>query len=506
MSAGSEMRAPFDDVPPNPAALIESMRAFGYALPTAIADLIDNSISAGAHSIDVVFHWAGERSLIAVIDDGRGMDRAALVEAMRLGSRSPLEVRAADDLGRFGLGLKSAAWSQGRRLTVISKTAATEIESRCWDLDHVASTGRWSLLHGASDDAAAALGDRLPASHGTAVVIESLDRLVGAAKEDDRGAQTRFLGHARLAHQHLAMVFHRFLSGRDRLTISVSDSVVEPWDPFMEHKPTTLRLPTEPLRLSGRTVEVAPYVLPHVSKLTPDEHRIGAGPGGWNQQQGFYVYRARRLLVAGGWLGLKRMQREEHHKLARIRVDLDNAMDEAWQIDVRKATARVPGPLEDELRRIAAATRQRAADAYRFRGKAIARSATRDATLSFVWQVHSGRDGATSFRVNRQHPVLQSLTRTDEQAARSVEATLRLVEENLPIETIVMESREHPDARRPRPFDGDQPIVAELLRDAHRAMVAAGSQPQIALSALANIEPFDSHPELVQAFREEIAP
>src|SRR5439155_3815390 len=135
-----------------------------------------------------------------------------------------------------------------------------------------------------------------------------------------------------------------------------------------ENEPATQRLPTEDLPFQARRVHVAPYVLPHVSKLDAAAHADASGSRGWNAQQGFYVYRARRLLVAGDWLGLSRMQQEEHYKLARIRVDLNNAMDEAWQIDVRKAAARIPGPLQPELNRIAQATRRRAAEAYRFRG------------------------------------------------------------------------------------------------------------------------------------------
>lgn len=493
-----------DDVPPAPAALIESMRAFGYSLPTAIADLVDNSIGAHAREVDIAFHWAGSRSWVAVRDDGRGMDRRTLVEAMRLGSRSPSEVRAPDDLGRFGLGLKSAAWSQARRLTVVSRAEPGTQEVRCWDLDHVRATGRWSLLKGASEPVESLMRERPLLASGTVVVLEDLDRLVGDVAPDDAAAERRFLGRIRNTDEHLAMVFHRFMRGRERVRISIDGRAVNPWDPFLEEKTATQELPWEDLRLHGRPIRVVPYVLPHVSKLTADEHRDAAGPGGWNQQQGFYIYRARRLLVAGGWLGLRRMQREEHYKLARVRIDLDNAMDEAWQIDVRKATARVPGTLEDDLRRIASVARQRAAEAYRFRGKVVARSGSADSALRFVWQTRRGRGGATSFRINRAHPVLERLRSTDPEAADPIETALRLVEENLPIEAIVMESRDHPDSQRPRPFDGEQVFVLMMLRDAHAAMVAAGMASELALSALANIEPFDAHSEVVETYREEI--
>ena len=106
---------------PRPAALIESLRAVGYNLPTAVADIIDNSLTAGSRKVDIQFCWAGTGSRISIIDDGCGMSEGALLEAMRPGSRSPVEERSSEDLGRFGLGLKTASFSQCRSLTVISK-------------------------------------------------------------------------------------------------------------------------------------------------------------------------------------------------------------------------------------------------------------------------------------------------------------------------------------------------------------------------------------------------
>jgi hypothetical protein len=491
------------DVPPAPAALIESMRAFGYSLPTAVADLIDNSISAGARSIDVEFDWDGANSTLAVVDDGGGMDERTLTEAMRLGTRSPVEERAPTDLGRFGLGLKSAAWSQARSLTVLSKIPGGSVVTRRWDLDHVTMTKRWSLL-ASTTPVGGALAERLAGARcGTVVLLERPDRMVGAARADDDAARERFLASVRRTSDHLAMVFHRFLAGRDSVCIRVNEEPVQPWDPFLEENPATQRLPTEDLPFAGRRVHVAPYVLPHVSKLDQASHSRAAGPAGWNGQQGFYVYRARRLLVAGDWLGLRRMQQEEHYKLARIRIDLDNGMDEGWQIDVRKATARIPGSLQPELNRIAQATRRRAAEAYRFRGKTIARG-ERQKSLNFVWERVTHRDGAHAFRVNRRHPVLAALTGKSDELRQGIEGALRLAEENLPVEAIVMDARERPDDRRRLPFADETTELARMLRDAHAAMVATGTEPVIALRALATIEPFDAHPDVLQAYREEI--
>jgi hypothetical protein len=337
------------------------------------------------------------------------------------------------------------------------------------------------------------------------VLLRRPDKLVEpAVRTEDTAAERRFLKAIRATEEHLAMVFHRFLSGRDRLALKVNGIAVEPWDPFMEEHPATQRLQSEQLALVGRRVTVAPYVLPHASKLSATEHRAAGGNEGWNARQGFYVYRSRRLLVAGGWLGLERMQQEEHFKLARVRIDLDNTLDLEWQIDVRKATARVPGPLRQDLTRIARVARRRAAEAYRFRGKQIARSAERNQRVAFVWEMRAHR-GSQSFRVNRQHPVLRALAAGDVACGRAVENALRLVEENLPIESIVMDAREHPDTQRPRPFNDRQADVLAMLRRALRAAVDAGASRDAALHALRFVEPFDSHPEIVQLVTEEAA-
>ena len=100
-------------------AIIESMRAIGYSLESAVADIIDNSIAAGASKINVYFNPLDE-PFIAIIDDGRGMEQGELTEAMRHGGRVLNVQRQPTDLGRFGLGLKTASLSQCRRLTVVS--------------------------------------------------------------------------------------------------------------------------------------------------------------------------------------------------------------------------------------------------------------------------------------------------------------------------------------------------------------------------------------------------
>lgn len=490
-----------EDVPPDPSALIESMRAFGYSLPTAIADLVDNSITADARSVDIDLRWAGAESRITVLDDGHGMDGPHLSNAMRLGSRSPREHRAPNDLGRFGLGLKTAAFSQARSLTVASKHGGSSVEVRRWDLDHVATEGEWSLLLDAAPDSTQFVAGLDALTSGSLVMLERLDRLAGMVAADADG-RDRFLEHVREVEEHLAMVFHRFLTDRKRLVIRVNGNQVQPWDPFLESHPATQQLVPESLPLDGSSIEVRPWVLPFFTKVRADVHRGAQGPKGWNAHQGFYVYRAERLLVAGDYLGLP-LRQEEHNKLARIQVDLDNSMDLAWQIDVRKATARIPGELRDRMRVIAQRTRKAASDAYRFRGKAMARrSPTAEA---FVWTRRQLRDGAIAYRVNRDHPLVRQALEEAGHARGGFEQVLRLAEESIPTSAISMDATESPDLAHARvPFHGRVAEVSSMLRRLHSRLVEGGAKPDAALQVLASTEPFDGYPEVVVALGEEL--
>lgn len=191
-----EARLPeYDIAEPRASALIESLRAFGYTLPAAVADLVDNSISARAHTVSITAHWAGPDSWIAVVDDGQGMTEAELIEAMRAGSQSPREARRRDDLGRFGLGLKTASFSQARELTVRTRRDNATAERR-WDLDVVAESGEWRLLREIDEQSRRLLPvDAM--EMGTGVLWRRMDRVVGDSAVDDAKARDRFLHSVR---------------------------------------------------------------------------------------------------------------------------------------------------------------------------------------------------------------------------------------------------------------------------------------------------------------------
>jgi len=489
--------ADFDHAPPQAASLVESLRAFGYQLPTALADLVDNSITAGARRVWIDFHWDGDASVIAVTDDGQGMSAEALVAAMRPGSQNPLADRLPHDLGRFGLGLKTASFSQCRRVTVRSRTADGQASTRCWDLDHVARVNDWQLLRTADAAAEPHFSRLRQLPHGTTVLWQKLDRLTRGLNTDSDRHQQQFLDRAEAVQAHLGMVFHQLMAGRPSLELWLNDVAIQPWDPFLLGEAATQILALTRLELHGAAVEVQPYVLPHHSKLTRAAHEAGGGPRGWNAHQGFYIYRNRRLLVPGDWLGFG-WAKEEHYKLARIRIEAPNSLDHEWQIDVTKSRATPPAALRDSLRSIAETTRQAAKLVYSHRGARLTPRA--DSELVFLWEPVA-RHNKTFYRLNRDHPLLQRVVASTTDTA-ALHALLRLVEETVPLPQITITNTENPTSL-PMPFErSPERQVGVVMEEVFRSLLAAGYGAEEALDRLRTLWPFELFPALLQTLRE----
>src|SRR5271154_4437554 len=346
---------------PHPAGTIESLRSLGYTLEAAVADLVDNSITAGAKQISVIFTWDGRHSWAAVVDDGRGMAEEDLVTAMTIAARGPGAPRSPQDLGRFGMGLKTASLSQARLLIVASAPQDGQQAIRAWDIDLVRSSGEWRLLR-TIDPADFRVLEEVWAGAGTVVLWRHLHRFdLAEVTVDDTASQKAFYEDARRVEAHLGMVFSRFLGGKYDVKLSVNGNRVAPWDPFSQNREFVQRLPVEEIPIDGYGVRVAGFVLPHLRHLGDDEAKSAAGPRGWLEQQGFYVYRRDRLIVAGDWLGIRGFRKEDKYILARIAVDIPAELDPEWSIDVRKSATVPPLAARSHLRRIGAETRDRAA-------------------------------------------------------------------------------------------------------------------------------------------------
>ena len=254
-------QATFDLVAPRADVLMESLRATGYSLPDAVSDLIDNSIAAGARNIWLKFHWAGSGSWASVMDDGQGMSEQELVKAMRIGSQSPMEDRESSDLGRYGLGMKTASISQARSLTVASRHDREQpIRARRWDLDHLAKTGDWQLLIVPPENVPEVESSGLNRlDRGTVVLWNGLDKLVGSSSAGDTRARSQFYEAVNDVESHVAMVFHRFMAGPLSVSIHINGHPITPWDPFLADQAATQRMPSESMETLNGKVVVTPF-------------------------------------------------------------------------------------------------------------------------------------------------------------------------------------------------------------------------------------------------------
>jgi Histidine kinase-, DNA gyrase B-, and HSP90-like ATPase len=465
---------------------MSSLRGVGYSLETAIADIIDNSITAGARQIEIGLAGAVPDPVLTILDDGSGMSEDRLVEAMRFGGVGPQSERAEADLGRFGLGLKTASLSQCRQLTVASKTARGT-SSFTWDIDHIVEgDGGWHLLDGHTNLPEIELARLRSQATGTLVVWRKVD----FGRLEDRPDSAAILADVDRLDRHLGMVFHRFISGdARRIAITINGNPVQPWDPFLEGHEATIPQPAQPIRSPGGTVAVRGFVLPHRDRFRSEaEFDRAGGPDGWNAQQGFYVYRHRRLLSAGGWLGLggsRAWTREEPSRLARIRIDIPNTADRDWRIDIRKAIARPPDTIRKRLQIIADDVRRKAREVFVHRGLFGPRA--KDTEVSRIWQVNG--DGATRrYGIRRDHDLIRLLRQRLGNAGGLLDSALDLIERTVPVERVWLDVTEHGTPAAPRADDAEAIHAAETMV---RVLAEAGLPFETAIAKVAAMDPFD---------------
>lgn len=486
----------FDVAAPSPASLMNSLRAFGYNTETALADLIDNSITAQADCIDIQYDWNDGKPVISIADNGKGMSEEELLNAMRMGSKSPLEERAGTDLGRFGLGLKTASFSQCRRLTVGTKQNNGPIAVRCWDLDLVSEKNDWILLRSGSQTAQERIGKALAdCSSGTAVIWENLDKIIPEHQIESKDYQKSFLENASRVKQHLALVFSEFTKGPDKVVFRLNGRTIPSFDPFMENHPKTVRKPTESLYTGTQEAIVKPFILPHHNLLTSEEFSNPVLPD-WNDAQGFYIYRGGRLIMHGSWL-LPELQKKEQYRLARIRINIENDADMDWGIDVRKSTAVPPVPIRAELLRIAKSAMKESSKVYRHRGKKLARTGKFE--QSYVWMQKKTGD-KIKYIINKDHPLIQSALKND--ASGVLKKILSLVQETIPIQLITSNHLDNEDDNH-IPYEGqEEKNIMNMLEEIYSTLLKTGMEPNDAVLIAASAEPFIYHPELVQVFAE----
>lgn len=473
--------------------LVESTRSIGYSFEAALADIIDNSLAKEATKIDVLFS-SKDPQYVAVIDNGTGMSEEELESAMRYGSKSSLDERDKNDLGRFGLGLKTASLSQCRRLTVISKKD-NRISAACWDLDHVIKEKDWSLICYSEAEAEKLLfTENLETlDSGTIVIWQVFDRIL----DGSTNAQTVFDDRIERARSHISLVFHRYMDNENigsKVNIYFNKAIVEPTDPFLTTNPATQPLTEQTLRIEGSVIKVKPYILPYASKVFAKDRKKLGELCDLRSNQGFYIYRNRRLIIWGTWFRLIKIQ--ELNKLARIRVDIPNTLDSIWEIDIKKSTASLPEVIKRNLVAVVENSVGRSERVYKYRG----RSTSRD-NLQHIWETIDNR-GKFQYQINRELPIVKKLEDSlDEQALGYLDSLIKTIEDTFPYGDVYYRLAKDENAVDQTGMEFEE--VYQVAVNMVLAYKEMNGDTQIFLDSLDKIDYFVKYPYVVKKIRED---
>lgn len=473
--------------------LVESTRSIGYSFDTALADIIDNSISNLATRIDVRFS-STENPYVAIVDNGVGMSAKELEKAMRYGSSSSLDERSDTDLGRFGLGLKMASMSQCRKLTVITKQKG-KLSAAIWDLEHIHRTQEWSLKRYREDSIShirfSSFLDKYES--GTVVLWEELDRI----SESPRDFEKEFNEKLDLADKHMALVFHRFLENplfKQHFELFFNNRKVEPIDPYMISNRATQQLEEEVLFIDRTKIKITPYITPYVSKLSAKERQMLNEYKDLNLKQGLYIYRNNRLIVWGKWFRL--LTDGELKRLAKIRIDLPNNIDTHWKIDVKKSSAQIPSIIKEQLKQIVLRVVGKSERVYRYRGRRVNQDA-----FQHIWNKVENRE-KMQYLVNRDIPLFQALQASlNDEQYKLLDGFVKSIEDNFPYSAVYYDLAKDEEFEE-KLLDNDQ--VYEIAKNTLDTL-AEGKEEQInQLKALCSIDMFRKYPDVIKMIEEEL--
>lgn len=388
------------DLSPSPRSHIKTLTRIGYTLNSAVADVIDNSITAEATNISIFAPPGDESPFISILDDGVGMSPEELTGNMRIGCKDPSDDRGSGDLGRFGSGMKTASFSQARQLTVISKADGHPIAAARWDIDRVEEEDSWCLEIFGADEVSKIRGvaPELSERSGTQVIWGKLSFL--GVDSHSYGPHAELDGRLKELRAYLALHFHRFMAGTGKRNFRINGSKVKPTDPFMASEDGYQEGPSARLRCKGGFIEIQTHVLPNFKNMVPERLEELGGAASIRQGQGLYIYRERRLIIAGGWQGIR--PSSPLGGLARVQVDVPAALDHQWSTDVKKASLQIPPRMKRELRKYLADPVKKSRTVQSYKGKVE--------SLSGFWKfVKDERNNKIMYQIDTSNELLGEL-------------------------------------------------------------------------------------------------
>lgn len=452
---------------PPATSLIYGLRCIGYNFSTALADIIDNSISAEAKNILILSDPDVDDPYLCVFDDGCGMGRKELDNAMTLGSNRDGKDDSELELGRFGLGLKSASFSQCLKLTVASKRT-NKINAMRYDLLKIQSLNEW-VIEELDDDEIKALPEiekLIEADSGTLVIWQNFDKL----QKESSSFRDSFFATVMNAKRHIEFVFHRFWSD---VNIEFNGHRIEKRDPFLSELPNSQKGRTQIINIDGQSIVVTPFVLPFANSLTEEHKKMLGNPKSIYDDQGFYIYRNKRLIIWGSWLHMN--IRSEFNKLARVRVDVPSSLDSLWMLDVKKSSAKIPDKIKLQLQSSVKDSIVRSKREVRYPGKKEAEAQCP------LWNRVNLQGGKVRYEINRESsPIYKELIDLlDDNQIQLLNAYLDKVEKYLPKGMIVADNADSLQIINSGDEDKYDDLLEELIH-----IVGLSKNPEVAVQKL----------------------
>ena len=356
----------FISAAPEPKNHIKTLMRIGYDFNSAIADILDNSITAESTEIDINVKFNETDPLLLISDNGHGMTEDELLENMKVSCKDPDESREIGDLGRFGSGMKTASFSHARKLTVISKNPKSKICGACWDIDEIETSNLWNLE---------VLSDKRIANELSRIDVKFIDK--GTILIWDNITMFRSNDHIELhdqissklseLKQYLSLHFHKFMQGKNKIKFRIQGDQLNPQDPFLSSHTGSITLGEDNPLVDGKKVSIKLHILPHHDYLSAEELDAMGGVDEMYRKQGLYVYRSKRLIIAGGWMNLSRSF--QLAKLARVEIDIPASLDKAWSTDVKKMTLQLPAKIKNKLKELIKQPIKKSKKEYEYRGK-----------------------------------------------------------------------------------------------------------------------------------------
>lgn len=426
-------------IDPRADMLMGSMRSMGYSFESAVADIIDNSITAKCSTVKIMFPNTPLDDLaVGILDDGIGMSKDVLVDAMRYGSIASEDKRDEYDLGRFGLGLKSASLSQCKILTVISYHDGNMV-AYSWDYNYILQKKDWIAkeLHIEEILRLPYIEELRIQGKGTLVLWQDFDIL----HKSSEGLVFDALNDMKMRlDDALTLIFHRFLSAnKNKLSIYINNHKVRPQDPFLESHPKTTTKKERSIAIQDTTgierhIRIKPFVLPYITDLSDKDRKLIGGIENLRLRQGFYIYRNNRLIIWGTWFGMK--PRAELTKNARIRVDIPNSLDDIWSIDVKKQSASIPKRIQQQLKNTVIQALDISTTKLTHRGRKEKIDDDRD----YIWERFQDRNKSFYYQINRDSKLFQFIRdKMTDDDFYLLQMLLNEVEKNLPIQQMYID-------------------------------------------------------------------